>query len=221
VNRRLNSVRKANPVRVPLLKEDYSARRVTLSELSTRHRGQDDHSCPATNCPRSERQAAFVLQRKRRASQFQRIASLRIKSGDYAHVKKIDAEKSLITVELITTGKTCTSREITYDPRRVGGSGINLYAEKQREFTAGDHYNQCKSLATGKPRASQPRYRRRRFVDRHGNGRLQLDKADRIIRFNLRNWHHRDYAYSMTSYSVQTNTYTNTFCISTPRIRIT
>jgi ATP-dependent exoDNAse (exonuclease V) alpha subunit len=114
--------------------------------------------------------------------------------GDYARVTATNHFKNEITV------KTDDGRDVTYNPARL--SGVNVYQERDRNFSEGDriqfrapfaeHHVANGELGTIKQIKDEE------FV-------LTLDSG-REIGFETENFRHIDHGYAVTSYSSQGHT---------------
>ena len=118
--------------------------------------------------------------------------SLEIKAGSYGTVVAVNPTANLLTVE-----KPC-GESATYDPRRL--TGISVYREAVREFSAGDRIQ-----FTAPDKALKIANRDLGIIEAiYPDGRIdaRLDN-NRHIEFNTTEHRHFDHGYAVTSYSAQ------------------
>jgi ATP-dependent exoDNAse (exonuclease V) alpha subunit len=115
-----------------------------------------------------------------------------IEAGEYATVREVDADQSLLTVD------KADGKGLTYDPRRL--HSVTVYKEDMRAFSEGDRVQFTAPF-------SEKRIANRELgtverVDSDGNLKLRLDSG-REIEFAIREHPHLDYGYAVTSHSSQ------------------
>lgn len=128
------------------------------------------------------------------------VEFLGVCSGQYATVKKVDAEKNFLTIEVATRLGT---REMTYDPRQA--YGVEIFTTEKRTFAVGERVQITRpwKLSPGVKIANRSTGIIQE-LDANGNCRLELEgERKRQLRFNLKEMPHVDYAYALTSYSQQ------------------
>ena len=118
-----------------------------------------------------------------------------IEAGEYAHVRGVDTNQNLLTVE------RGDGKQITYDPRRL--QGVNIYREAEREFSAGDR------VQFTSPYKDEHIANRQlgtiEEIDAEGHLQIRLDSG-REVQLNLREHPHLDHGYAVTSHSGQGTT---------------
>jgi len=115
-----------------------------------------------------------------------------IEAGGYAHVRGVDTDQNLLTVE------GGDGKQITYDPRRL--QGVNIYREAEREFSAGDRVQftapyKDEHIANRQLGTIEE-------IDAEGHLQIRLDSG-REVQLNLREHPHLDHGYAVTSHSGQ------------------
>ena len=118
-----------------------------------------------------------------------------IRKGEYAQVKRIDAPKNRLTVELQN------GTERTYDPRRQ--QGVSVFREEVRSLSVGDR------IQFTAP-ANELKIANRELgviagIDDAGRVSLNMDSG-RSLQIDPNKHPHLDYGYAMTSYSSQGQT---------------
>lgn len=117
-----------------------------------------------------------------------------IGSGEYAHVKSIDAAANRITVEL----QDGIAR--SYDPRRQ--QGVTVYREELRAFSEGDRIQ-----FTAPANDLKVANRELGTIESIGYGRLNLKMDNgRSVQLDPTQQLHLDYGYAVTSHSSQGQT---------------
>lgn len=129
---------------------------------------------------------------------------LDIKSGDYLQVQRFDAERNRLIVA------TTDGRSFDYDPDELNIQP-SVFRVETRQYSAGDRI-QLTSQWKQQGLANRERGTIE-SLDVRGNAELRMDAPEgetgRLIRFNLRDFSHLDYAYSSTSFSAQSLTIRN------------
>lgn len=120
-------------------------------------------------------------------------------SGDYGRVISREVEANTVTLRLQRSG-----REVTYDPRRA--FGVEIFTAQSRTFSEGERVQLTRPWKTGK----QTKVANRELgtierLDKEGNARVKLDNG-RKVDWKLPAMPHIEYAYAMTSYSLQSKT---------------
>jgi conjugative relaxase-like TrwC/TraI family protein len=119
----------------------------------------------------------------------------RIRKGQYAQVKRIDAPKNRLTVELQN------GTERTYDPRRQ--QGVSVFREDRRNFSVGDRIQF--TAPANDLKVANRELGLIRGID--GDGRLSLTMdSGRSLQIDPNKHPHLDYGYAMTSHSSQGQT---------------
>jgi conjugative relaxase-like TrwC/TraI family protein len=118
-----------------------------------------------------------------------------IKAKSYAEVIASDAERNLITIRQ-------GSQYQQYDPAKL--KGVSVYQPATREFAVGDRIQflqkwDDKGVSTRDLGTIS-------HLDKYGNIRVTLDESNRTVSWNINDYRHIDYGYSMTSYSSQSAT---------------
>ena len=120
---------------------------------------------------------------------------LGVQGKSYARVIDSDTSQNRLTV------RTQDGRILTYDPQNA--SGVSVYESKLQSYGIGDRVQiTANSISLGVSTRDIGTIAK---LDSHGNIKVQLDKG-RSVRWNLAEHRHIDYAYAMTSYSVQGTT---------------
>jgi conjugative relaxase-like TrwC/TraI family protein len=120
---------------------------------------------------------------------------LGLEAGAYARVTQVHAVQNRLTV------CRATGEQVTYDPERL--SGVTLYHEASRTFSAGDR---VQFTAPNRPRHLANReFGTLERIDADGTLQIRLDSG-RTTRFKLGEHPHLDYGYAVTSYSSQGQT---------------
>ena len=111
----------------------------------------------------------------------------------YGTVIAAEHETNQVTVKL-DDGKV-----VSYDPARL--RGVSLYTPESRPLAVGDR---IQFTAPWKDQAIANRdLATVTYLDQSGNIRASLDDSGRTVGWNLRDYAHVDYAYTMTSHSAQ------------------
>ena len=118
-----------------------------------------------------------------------------IEAGEYARVVHANEKENLVTV------KRKNGEQVSYDPRRL--HGVTLYRETERGFSQGDRVqftapNRERHIANRELSTIEK-------IDDSGNLHLRLDSG-RTVAFNIKDNHHLDYGYAVTSHSSQGQT---------------
>jgi ATP-dependent exoDNAse (exonuclease V) alpha subunit len=127
------------------------------------------------------------------------VKFLGVVSGDYGRVISRDVEANTVTLRLDTSG-----REVTYDPRRA--FGVEIFTTGTRSFADGERVQLTRPWKTG--RRTEIANRELGTIERlneTGNARVRLDNG-RTVDWKLPAMPHIEYAYAMTSYSLQSKT---------------
>ena len=117
-----------------------------------------------------------------------------VRPGDYGRVLTNNHKENTITVRLES------GREITYNPERL--SGVGVYREAEREFTAGDRIQFRAPFPPGRVKNSELG-----TIKQIDSGKMivRLDKK-RDVTINLEQFRHLDHGYAVTSHSSQGQT---------------
>ena len=118
-----------------------------------------------------------------------------IERGEYARVKRIDAEKNLLTVV------RADGAEWTYDPHRQ--QGVSVYREQERTFSVGDRI-QFTAPANDLKIANRE-LGTVEAIDQDGRMGLKMD-GGRSLSVDPREHPHLDHGYAVTSHSSQGQT---------------
>lgn len=118
-----------------------------------------------------------------------------MKRGEYARVKSVDAEKSLLTVV------RADGSELTYDPRRQ--QGVSVYREEPRNFAVGDRI-QLTAPANDLKIANRE-LGTVEAIGQDGQMHLKMD-GGRDVQLDPREHPHLDHGYAVTSHSSQGQT---------------
>jgi conjugative relaxase-like TrwC/TraI family protein len=139
---------------------------------------------------------------KGRATTYRSGDTLRYRNGSdvfgiapksYGTVIAVEHEINQVTVKL-DDGKA-----VSYDPARL--RGVSLYTPESRPLAVGDR---IQFTAPWKDQAIANRdLATVTYLDQSGNIRASLDDSGRTVGWNLRDYAHVDYAYTMTSHSAQ------------------
>lgn len=130
--------------------------------------------------------------------------ALGVKAGDYLQVVRRDTAINTVTAI------TAAGKSLTYDPDR-SDLRASLYRVETHEYAVGD---QIQLTAPWKKQGLANRERGTiEALDGRGNVDLRMEgkagSTGRLVRFNLRDFAHLDWAYSMTSFSSQSMTVRN------------
>lgn len=127
------------------------------------------------------------------------VGTLGVVSGDYGTVLARDPESNRVTLRLERTG-----HELQYDPRRA--FGVELFTPETRWFAEGEHIQLTRPWANGKRnKIANRELGTIEHLDSNGNARIKLHNG-RTVNWSLSAMPHLDYAYAMTSYSLQSRT---------------
>lgn len=119
--------------------------------------------------------------------------ALGIKAKSYATVINVDSDQNQISI------RKADGHIVTYDPLRL--KGVSIYEPEMRSFAEGDR---VQFTAPWKDKAVSNRdLGTIKYLDEHGNIRVQLDDSERTVSWNLRENQHVDHGYAMTSHSSQ------------------
>jgi hypothetical protein len=122
-----------------------------------------------------------------------------VASGDYGSVISRDVEANTITLRLHATG-----REVTYDPRRA--FGVEIFTCGTRSFAEGERVQLTRAWKTGqRTKIANRELGTIERLDESGNAGVKLDNG-RTVDWKLPAMPHIEYAYAMTSYSLQSKT---------------
>ncbi len=123
----------------------------------------------------------------------------RVQSGEYSEVLSVDAESNLVTIR--TGGGKLGAREITYDPAQA--SGVEIYESAERKFAVGERIQITRPWAVSRSLKIANRAQATiKSLDSTGAGILEFADG-RQVKWDARQMPHADYAYAMTSYSLQ------------------
>jgi len=118
-----------------------------------------------------------------------------IGKAEYTQVRRIDAPKNRLTVELRDRP------ECTYDPRRQ--QGVSVFREEMRSFSVGDRVQF--TAPANELKVANRELGTIESIDREGRLRLKMD-GGRTVELDPRKHPHLDHGYAMTSYSSQGQT---------------
>jgi ATP-dependent exoDNAse (exonuclease V) alpha subunit len=118
-----------------------------------------------------------------------------IGKGAYARVKRIDAPRNRLTVELQN------GTERTYDPRRQ--QGVSVFREEMRSFSVGDRIQF--TAPANDLRVANRELGTIESIKEDGRLRLKMD-VGRAVELDPRQHPHLDHGYAMTSHSSQGQT---------------
>jgi conjugative relaxase-like TrwC/TraI family protein len=121
--------------------------------------------------------------------------TLGVEAGEYARVSSVNREQNEITVE------RSNGEQQSYNPRRL--SGVTVYREEQRAFSAGDRVQftaPSKELHVANRQLGTVEK-----IDDGGEIRIRTDSGRRV-EFNVNKWPHVDHGYAVTSHSSQGQT---------------
>lgn len=122
-----------------------------------------------------------------------------VASGDYGQVIARDAEANLVKLRVGSS-----SREVTYDPRRA--FGVEIFTAEKRWVAEGERVQLTRPWKDGKrTRVANREIGTIERLDALGNAKVKLD-GGRTVEWNLATMLHLDYAYAITSYSLQSKT---------------
>ena len=125
------------------------------------------------------------------------VGFLGVKSGEYGRVVARDAEANLMTLRLPS------GREITYDPRRA--FGVEIFTAEKRWLAEGERVQLTRPWKGGGKKVANRETGTIERLDEAGNARVKLDNG-RTVDWKLPAMPHVEYAYAMTSYSLQSKT---------------
>jgi len=125
------------------------------------------------------------------------VGFLGVKSGEYGRVVARDAEANLVTLRL------SSGREITYDPRRA--FGVEIFTAEKRWLAEGERVQLTRPWKSGGKKVANRETGTIERLDEAGNARVKLDNG-RTVDWKLPAMPHVEYAYAMTSYSLQSKT---------------
>lgn len=115
--------------------------------------------------------------------------------GEYARVKRVDAEKNLLTVV------RADGSERTYDPRRQ--QGVSVYREEPRSFAVGDRIQF--TAPANDLKVANRELGTVEAIGHDGQMRLKMD-GGRDVQLDSREHPHLDHGYAVTSHSSQGQT---------------
>jgi hypothetical protein len=117
-----------------------------------------------------------------------------VRSGQYTEVVAVDAERNEVTVK-------SGPRTITYDPEKH--YGVQIYETAGRAFGVGERVQVTRPWTVTKGLKIASRAQARiTALDAKGRGALEFEDGRRV-KWNAAEMPHVDYAYAMTSYSLQ------------------
>ncbi|HEX3682133.1 MAG TPA: MobF family relaxase [Bryobacteraceae bacterium] len=126
------------------------------------------------------------------------VGPLGVASGDYGRVIARDAEANLVTLRF------GSGREVTYDPRRA--FGVEIFTAEKRSLAEGERVQLTRPWKDGKrTKVANRELGTIERLDRTGNAKVKLDNG-RKVDWKLPAMPHIEYAYAMTSYSLQSKT---------------
>lgn len=126
------------------------------------------------------------------------ISALEVASGDYGEVIARDAEANLVTLCL------SSGREVTYDPQRA--YGVEIFTAEKRWFAEGERIQVTRPHKEGKrTKIANRELGTIERLDAAGNAKVKLDSGQ-MVNWKLPAMPHVEYAYAMTSYSLQSKT---------------
>ncbi|MGA8026624.1 MAG: AAA family ATPase [Bryobacteraceae bacterium] len=127
------------------------------------------------------------------------VGCLGVASGDYGRVLSRDAEADLVTLQVGAAG-----REVKYDPRRA--FGVEIFTAEKRWFAEGERIQLTRPWKERKgKKVANRELGTIEKLDGAGNAHVKLDSG-RTVDWRLSAMPHVDYAYAMTSYSLQSKT---------------
>jgi ATP-dependent exoDNAse (exonuclease V) alpha subunit len=127
------------------------------------------------------------------------VKSIGAASGDYGRVISRDVEANTVTLRFHASG-----REVTYDPRRA--FGVEIFTTGTRSFAEGERVQLTRPWKTGqRTKIANRELGTIERLDETGNARVKLDNG-RTVDWKLPAMPHIEYAYAMTSYSLQSKT---------------
>jgi conjugative relaxase-like TrwC/TraI family protein len=118
-----------------------------------------------------------------------------IERGEYARVKRVDADKNLLTVV------RADGSELTYDPRRQ--QGVSVYREEPRSFAVGDRIQF--TAPANDLKVANRELGTIESIDHDGRLNLKMD-GGRDVQLDPREHPHLDHGYAVTSHSSQGQT---------------
>jgi ATP-dependent exoDNAse (exonuclease V) alpha subunit len=126
------------------------------------------------------------------------VSALSVLNGEYGRVISRDAEANLVTLQL------ASGREVTYDPRRA--FGVEIFTPEKRWFAKGERVQLTRPWKDGKrTKIANREVGTIEKLDELGNARVKLDNG-RTVDWKLPAMPQLEYAYAMTSYSLQSKT---------------
>ena len=118
----------------------------------------------------------------------------KVRAGQYTEVVAVDAERNRVTVK-------AGARTITYDP--AAHYGVEIYETAQRSFAIGERVQVTRPWTVTKGLKIANRAQATiTALDAKGRGVLEFEDGRRV-KWNAAEMPHVDYAYAMTSYSLQ------------------
>lgn len=122
------------------------------------------------------------------------VAMLGVKSGDYTQVVRVDAEKNHVTISV-------NGAEKAYNPRLA--FGVEIYNAEKRRLAVGERIQITRPWRLNKnERIANRAMATITEIDSRGRARIEMEDGKRV-RLDVRQMPHLDYAYAMTSYSLQ------------------
>jgi ATP-dependent exoDNAse (exonuclease V) alpha subunit len=124
---------------------------------------------------------------------------LGVVSGDYGRVISRDVEANTVTLRLHASG-----RDVTYKPRQA--FGVEIFTTGTRSFAEGERVQLTRPWKAGnRTKIANRELGTIKQLDESGNVRVKLDNG-RTVDWKLPAMPHIEYAYAMTSYSLQSKT---------------
>jgi DNA primase catalytic core len=124
---------------------------------------------------------------------------LGVKAGDYATVSRVDTEKNLVTIQV--PHKIIGYRNVTFNPNRF--YGVEIFNEEKRVIAEGERVQLTRPWRVGNESIPNRSMATVEAIKADGTATLVFREDGRRIAWNPKQNPHVDYAYAVTSYSVQ------------------
>jgi DNA primase catalytic core len=144
-----------------------------------------------------DRQEARMYERGNTVRWIKAVKDLGVKAGTYAKVLSVDAEANLVTVEVKDRlGK----RELTYDPKRY--FGVEIFNAAELPIAEGERLQLTRPWRVGRETIPNRSMAIVEGIGEDGKATLVFQDGKRMA-WDPKQNPHVDYAYAVTSYSVQ------------------
>jgi hypothetical protein len=127
------------------------------------------------------------------------VKELGVRGGDYATVVSVDAEKNLVTIKV--PHKVIGYRNVTFDPKRY--FGVEIFNAEKRAISEGERVQLTKPWRLDAETIPNRSMATVEGIQADGTATLVFREDGRRVKWDSKQNPHVDYAYAVTSYSVQ------------------